>query len=473
MPVEAFRVQNFMGFEDSGWIELRPITLLLGRNSSGKSALLRALLLLQQSLDSPAEVEPLCFVKDNGFDYGDYQEIIRDHDPSRVMSFWFRCRLPEMPFDASRGVLKVLDTVQDVVTIRLTYHMPAKSGVLLWEVELLDKLGDHVLLATTSRKRTAHGSRWRFKSDFANLKAGSGSDLWQFLEVLTKEGFFPWLEFREGYFVEERSSQSVHAQFYSMLIRLFESLRAMIAGFLSSLEYVGPARAKPQRFYHISGRAGPLAAREQNAVREMASAEAVSLDEINNWLRESDLKATIILNPLDKKKTLYELRVLDTRPSPVSFHASLCEVGFGLSQVLPVVAQAVIAPRDSLVLVEQPELHLHPSAQAELGDLFGQAMNQKRFLLETHSENLLLRLRRRLAQSTSGVMEANAPLIRHEDLRVYFVDRMDGVSQVDLLEFDEWGDYVIRPQRFGDFFGQDFEELIKMKNARRAAKSDQ
>lgn len=50
MTVTAFRIQNFMGFEDSGWVELRPITLLFGRNSSGKSALIRALLLLRQSL---------------------------------------------------------------------------------------------------------------------------------------------------------------------------------------------------------------------------------------------------------------------------------------------------------------------------------------------------------------------------------------------------------------------------------------
>lgn len=48
MKVEAFRIENFMGFEDSGWLELRPITLLFGRNSSGKSALLRALLLLRR-----------------------------------------------------------------------------------------------------------------------------------------------------------------------------------------------------------------------------------------------------------------------------------------------------------------------------------------------------------------------------------------------------------------------------------------
>lgn len=92
MTVEAFRLQKFMGFEDSGWIELRPITLLFGRNSVGKSAILRALLLLKQSLDSPTEFGPLLFVKDDGFDFGDYTELVRNHKPEQNISFWFRCR---------------------------------------------------------------------------------------------------------------------------------------------------------------------------------------------------------------------------------------------------------------------------------------------------------------------------------------------------------------------------------------------
>jgi len=61
-----------MGFEDSGWIELRPITLLFGRNFSGKSALIRALLLLLQFLDSPPDNGALLFVKEGGDDFGDF-----------------------------------------------------------------------------------------------------------------------------------------------------------------------------------------------------------------------------------------------------------------------------------------------------------------------------------------------------------------------------------------------------------------
>lgn len=87
MTITVFRVQNFMGFADSGWVEFQPITLLFGRNSSGKSALIRALLLFRQILDRESLSEPLLFVKDDGCDVGNYAETVIDHDVNKDLSF--------------------------------------------------------------------------------------------------------------------------------------------------------------------------------------------------------------------------------------------------------------------------------------------------------------------------------------------------------------------------------------------------
>jgi predicted ATPase len=114
MTVTAFRVQNFMGFEDSGWIELRPITLLFGRNSSGKSALIRALLLLRQSLDSSPDSGALLFVKDDGYDFGDYREIVRDHDVGQDVLCWFKLQI--VASEDTPAIRKlVLDAIYDLV----------------------------------------------------------------------------------------------------------------------------------------------------------------------------------------------------------------------------------------------------------------------------------------------------------------------------------------------------------------------
>lgn len=94
MTVKAIRLENFMAFADTGWIELRPITLLFGRNSSGKSAIIRALRFLRQNLNKPADYT-LNFTSEYGVDLGDYEETVHHKDRNKVMRFHFRCAVPE------------------------------------------------------------------------------------------------------------------------------------------------------------------------------------------------------------------------------------------------------------------------------------------------------------------------------------------------------------------------------------------
>lgn len=98
MDVEAIRLINFMAFEDTGWIELKPITLLFGHNSSGKSAILRALRLLKQSLKADSNNGPLIFLARNQLDLGAFQSALHrkpddKNDTERFMVFCFRCTL--------------------------------------------------------------------------------------------------------------------------------------------------------------------------------------------------------------------------------------------------------------------------------------------------------------------------------------------------------------------------------------------
>jgi len=77
--MEAIRLQNFKGFQDSGWIALKPITLLFGYNSSGKSSIMQALLMLKQSLENPASEVPFVFSSEKGVDLGSYEDIVYNH----------------------------------------------------------------------------------------------------------------------------------------------------------------------------------------------------------------------------------------------------------------------------------------------------------------------------------------------------------------------------------------------------------
>lgn len=120
------------------------------------------------------------------------------------------------------------------------------------------------------------------------------------------------------------------------------------------------------------------------------------------------------------------------------------DVGIGISQLIPVVVHA-LAEKETMIMVEQPELHLHPALQAKLGDLFiesalGESKNQ--FILETHSEHLILRLLRRIRETTRGTLPEGKLPIRREDVAILYVQPSPEGSKVIEMCIDEQGRLV-------------------------------
>ncbi len=477
MAVEAFRIQNFMGFEDSGWIELRPITLLFGRNSVGKSAILRALLLLRQSLDSPPEVGPLWFVRDDGLDFGDYTEMVRDHKPERDFSFWFKCR-----FRRSGGTLyseRVLDAINELTTpslsgtveaptqaaisVRLVYGLYQGEVPGLKAVDLYDAQGDIILSGT--RHETVRGGRsdWTFESAFYDLADQPEPNLWPYMEMFTATGFLPFIRPLESKLAQAEEDEpdkgALGAPFHVMWL-LLRGLRHSITAFLQGLNYLGPLRAEPQRFYYVPGQSQTLAPRGQHTVRHLLREGQRAVDRVNDWLVTSGLKVQLQLSALDTRKTLYELRLVDAevRADGKPLTANIREVGFGLTQVLPIIVQAILSHRGATVMIEQPELHLHPRAQAELGDLFIATAQSGVFcILETHSEHLLLRLQTQIAKTTAGQILKDQPrrVLLPDQVGIYFANRKLGISTLARIEIGPYGDLLSTPEGFEDFFSDD------------------
>ena len=128
------------------------------------------------------------------------------------------------------------------------------------------------------------------------------------------------------------------------------------------------------------------------------------------------------------------------------------DIGVGISQLLPVVVAALDPHRPGITAIEQPELHLHPKLQVELGDLFAQPVDDGRvFLLENHSEHLMLRLLRRIEETHSGELPEGKPALKPDQVSVVFLEQVDGEVQATRLRIDETGEFIDRwPQGFFD-----------------------
>ena len=224
--------------------------------------------------------------------------------------------------------------------------------------------------------------------------------------------------------------------------------------------YLGPLREHPQREYRWSG-AGPddvgaagersidaiLAATENEETRNLAPRKRhMKFQEmIAHWLHELGLIESFEITEIAPGSNLYQARVQASESSPETL---LTDVGFGVSQVLPVLVLLYYVPEGSIVLMEQPEIHLHPSVQSGLADVMLAVAGRRniQIIVESHSEHLLRRFQRRVAEGESD----------SSDLKLYFVSNNSGVATLDDLTLNEFGEIENWP---ANFFGDEMEEI--------------
>lgn len=197
--------------------------------------------------------------------------------------------------------------------------------------------------------------------------------------------------------------------------------------------------------------------------------DRVAKDEVDDFdnIKEMD---SLVESAISALTGLDQLQLIDTNTDTVVSHR---DVGIGISQALPVLVSA-FASKNQLIAIEQPEIHVHPKLQAELGDVFIEAAlkdggPRNTFILETHSEHLILRLLRRIRETTSGsylddALEAGdeAALDGHvsitpSDICVFYVLPTPQGAQVIELPVTDDGDFS---QRWpGGFFAERFQDL--------------
>jgi hypothetical protein len=559
--LQALRVGNFKAFADTQRIPIKPITLIFGPNSAGKSSFIHSLALAHEA-QFGREKRSLARldvhhtdVGGSAIDLGGFRQYVHRGQLNKRVEWGAELKVSALAADKDQRLAQLLASVDTVALnialgIELDDQDRPRSGAAP-RVDAIEVTGDGAeLLRMSSRRSGGQGSSLRLDRIASDhpvfrqvLKAivesattseemrpedfeGANEAIAVLLPdlLIRVDQFFPTavdLPKAEGAELspvsmlfpvskgnrKEDIAQAVRFYLPRTLNDLIKGLADTLAAELKQLQYLGPLRSFPPRhlafaehedanWYAGGGYAWDVVRRD-DAVREAVNGwlgsdklktpyklvvrslvaadqlkdplagglEAIADDEDAMFLGSVD-KDGFVMNhypPRDDARPFFqdvdasaevlakavessdidrirELVLVDQRTSTVVTHR---DVGIGISQVLPVLVMAY-GSQGKLLAMEQPEIHLHPALQAELADVFIEAALGSRkntFILETHSEHLILRLMRRMRETYQG-KRTGGLLVTPADVSVLYVEP-DGVrSIIREMPLNELGELV-------------------------------
>ena len=218
---------------------------------------------------------------------------------------------------------------------------------------------------------------------------------------------------------------------------------------LGNLFPMGPFRRPPERWYIFTGTSPQDVGYRGDLLPDLLFRDSKLVKKANKWLKQLEIGYKLVVKPVGTDSgDLFEVRLIDTRrKEPVN--VALPDVGFGISQLLPFVVQSLVSKKQ-IISIEQPEVHVHPRLQADLGDLLVEAIGEERqnqFIVETHSEHLILRLQRLVREKK----------IKPDDVSVIYVSRGPEGAEAQRLRLDEDGYFI--DDWPGGFFPERLQEL--------------
>ena len=441
--ITELRAQNFKSWQDTGALQFAPLTGVFGANSSGKTSILQVLLMLMQTVESPDRNRVLHFGDDRSLvNFGTFHDLLYTHKTDLTLQLDLSWKLSK-PLPFSRNSLFPINN--------LAFHtdIHEENDRILVERFYYTIDGNEFGMKRVNKNKKRGRSQYELIHGDYQVVRNPGR-VWNLPPPVKCYGF-----------PDEVSGYYQNLGFLSDFVLAFENLFSRIA-------YLGPLREYPRRSYIWSGeRPQDVGLSGEEAIPALLAARAEGLTSprlvkvrrshkpiehrILEWLQEMELIDSYSLEPIAENRRDYEFRVKKNRNSS---EVLITDVGFGVSQLLPVLVLCYYVPEYSTIILEQPEIHLHPKVQADLADVLIDVVKNRnvQIILESHSEHLLNRLQRRIAEEKLSV----------EDTAFYFCQINDGTSEIERLRVDEYGNISNWPQ---DFFGDDIGDLVEKTKA--------
>ncbi|MDD5260150.1 MAG: AAA family ATPase [bacterium] len=475
-------LNNFKGFKCLDHLNVKPITVLCGPNSCGKSSILQSILLMKQTLESQIPNQILLL---NGrfVHLGSFENILYQKNDNNKMSFEFIFTVTREDMLNKKGghFLPLVLLFREILSKENYSNKNAEHNVKLRVVlkpvnEPSEKtLGIIVdclecIIETVSNNSVSLDGKYCMQlidNESYKISWESNSRILEaqnkISEIESKLKFANLFPISFGsYSKEEGKKQEISFIFYE-LSEIFKIL-------FSSFSYLGPLREEPSRRYIYEdevvevGIKGEFAAYLYNSEREkiitdhyfynkdtdnFEKVERINLSEaIKRWLNLLNIND---MEPSLRKDIIYlELDAGGASGTRVS----IADVGFGVSQIFPIVLEGLRVEKGNCLLLEQPEIHLHPNLQMQLADYFiALALSKRNVIVETHSDHIINRLVRRIVEDETNEIS--------KLVGIYFIKPTEKGSIFEEICIDETKGITNWPYDFFDQTATEQEKIIR------------
>ena len=404
--ITELSARNFKSWQDTNTLQFAPLTGFFGANNSGKTSILQVLLMLKQTVEEKNLDFPINFGKGSKsqVNLGNFGAVIHRHNKA---------------FNLATSV---------------SWKLPNK-------IKIGNNLTDSLSFSTSIIEKDESLMLERFR-----------------YTVNERDFGIEWTD--QGYRLKHNTVEVNPFRCYGVVnpvgpLEEFSPLQEAFEDLFSLICYLGPLREPPQPHYAWDGGhpkdvglSGEkmIPALLANRIRRRSIEE-----QILKWLQRLELIHSYDVPPVTNEGKNYKCLVKQYKDGSA---VPLTDVGFGVSQVLPLLIQCYYVPKNSILIFEQPEAHLHPKVQSDLADVLIDVVKNRnvQIILESHSEPLLLRLMRRIAEED----------IAADQTALYFCQINNGTSDIERLKVDEYGNISNWPQ---DFFGDSTGELVEKTKA--------
>jgi predicted ATPase len=444
-------LSNFKSIKRLNEFPIKPMTILSGTNSTGKSSLIQFLLLIKQTLELDSSNYQLALNGDY-YEVREFKDIIQGKDYKNDLKAEFIFEKPELISLPSR--IELFDSLNYSCRVEFAYGT-VKDEPYISEFTIRYLVEED---QKTEGQFVTFSSKYGLKDNFS---------------IQTNNEFFVKKIWKTKAKVQKINYSAIYPVSYEInevstgqsptgeelkdekLVRYFsnlDSVKDKINSYFQQISYIGPLRERPKDIYNIKGRHKSVGSDGEYVaeILETYKNDPVQMfkptfsdDGVSYSLENSTLIKSVSFWMCDIFKLGKEIRSTksdDTYSIIIinnsKLHTTVKHVGFGISQVLPIIVEGLILTPGSTLVLEQPEIHLHPKLQSLLFDFLRSLMLKGiSIIIETHSDDFITRMRRRVAEDPSNSLATDINLTFIESINDEILFRTIVVDDIGTLEY--------------------------------------